>query len=369
MPAKMLSSFEIRGFRAFDHLKLTDLGRVNLFVGKNNVGKSSLLEALWVYANQGAPDILWSLLVGRNESEALSALQLTDRLNDEEIEKQFLSIRYLFHGRKENLKNQVISLSSVENGKNSLKIEYMMVSAKGRTNQPQFFEDDEDDEKVPALVIRIGDNTTVVRMDRFFTKRLREPLFLSVAENKNIFVPANGLSGTDINRYWDSITLGAAEKDVLDSLQILDPRIERVNLIGSLRDARERIPIVKISDFDQPLPLRSLGEGMNRIFGIALALVNAKGGMLLMDEVESGLHYSIQEKVWDFIFQTAKRLDVQVFATTHSRDCFEAFSHVSTASNEKGALIRLENKKGKISTVSFDEKELAIAARSQIEVR
>jgi predicted ATPase len=187
-------------------------------------------------------------------------------------------------------------------------------------------------------------------------------------EIKSIFVPANGVSRLDVSRLWDSITLSPLEKDVLDSLRILDPRIERVTLVGS-REGRERLPIVKIADFDQPLPLRSLGEGMNRIFGIALALVNAKGGMLLMDEVESGLHYSIQENVWDFIFQTAKRLDVQVFATTHSRDCFEAFANISNKSEEKGALIRLENKKGKISTVAFDEKELAIAARDQIEVR
>jgi predicted ATP-dependent endonuclease of OLD family len=369
MPAKMLSSFEIRGFRAFDHLKLTDLGRVNLFVGKNNVGKSSLLEALWAYANQGAPSVLWSLLVDRNESEALSALRFSDRLTDEEIEKQFLTIRYLFYGRRENPKAQVISLGPLENGKNTLTIEYATVADVDGNNQPMLMNNDEDEgEEIPALVIKMGENTTRVRMDRFFTKRIREP-FLSSAENKNIFVPANGLASADISRYWDSITLGAAEKDVLDSLRILDPRIERVNLIGSLRDTRDRVPIVKISDFDQPLPLRSLGEGMNRIFGIALALVNAKGGMLLMDEVESGLHYSIQESVWNFIFQTAKRLDIQVFATTHSWDCVTGFTQAANKSAEKGALVRLENKKGKIAVIPFDEKELAIAAREQIEVR
>jgi ABC-type multidrug transport system ATPase subunit len=160
------------------------------------------------------------------------------------------------------------------------------------------------------------------------------------------------------------------ENDVLDSLRILDPKIERVNLVGSLQDrVRERVPIVKTSDFDQPLPLRSLGEGMNRIFGIALAMVNAKGGLLLMDEMESGLHYSIQAKVWDFIFQTANRLKVQVFVTTHSLDCITAFQKVSGESNEQGTLIRLENKKGKIVPVSYDEKELNIATRDQIEVR
>jgi predicted ATP-dependent endonuclease of OLD family len=366
MPAKMLTSFEIRGFRAFDHLKLTDLGRVNLFVGKNNVGKSSLLEALWVYANQGSPNVLWSLLVDRNESESLSFLRIADRLTDEEVENQLLAFRYLFHGRKEKPESQIISLGSTENKKNTLTIEYLMSTGRRDNQQSIPFVDDTIEEEIPALSIKSGNNNPIlIRLDRLFTRRNRD--FLS-PEIKSIFVPANGVSRLDVSRLWDSITLSPLEKDVLDSLRILDPRIERVTLVGS-REGRERLPIVKIADFDQPLPLRSLGEGMNRIFGIALALVNAKGGMLLMDEVESGLHYSIQENVWDFIFQTAKRLDVQVFATTHSRDCFEAFANISNKSEEKGALIRLENKKGKISTVAFDEKELAIAARDQIEVR
>jgi predicted ATP-dependent endonuclease of OLD family len=370
MATKMLSSFEISGFRAFDHLKLTNLGRVNLFVGKNNVGKSSLLEAFWVYANQGAPSVLWSLLVDRNESESLSELRLADRLTDEEIEKQFLTIRYLFYGREENPEAQAISLGPVENGSKTLTIAYMSSAGQGKNNNQvlRFSNEEDEDEKVPALSIKMGNTTTLIRMDRFFTKRMREPLRLS-SESKNIFIPANGLSNADVGRYWDSITLGAAEKDVLDSLRIIDPRIERLNLVGSLRDTSDRVPIVKISDFDQPLPLRSLGEGMNRIFGIALALVNARGGILLMDKIESGLHYSILPNVWDFIFQAARRLDVQVFASTHSKDCIDGFQQAASKSNEQGVLIRLENKNGRIVPVSFDEKELNIVTRDQIEVR
>ncbi len=94
-----LSSFEIHGFRAFEHLKLEKLGMVNLFTGKNNVGKTSLLEALWVYANQGSPWILWSLLEGRDEGGSLPT-QLRS-ITDDELENQIASVRYLFHGRKQ----------------------------------------------------------------------------------------------------------------------------------------------------------------------------------------------------------------------------------------------------------------------------
>lgn len=367
MTKLVLPSFEIQGFRAFEQLKLEKLGRVNLFTGKNNIGKTSLLEALWVYANQGSPSILWSLLVDRNESESLSALRIVDRLTDEEIEKQFLTIRYLFHGRREDPRAQIISLGPIGAGKNMLTIEYSLVSGNAENNQLMLIEDN-DIEETPALVIKLGGNTVRVRMDRFFTKRVREP-FLSFMENKNIYVPANGLSGGDIGRFWDNITLGTAEKDVLDSLRIIEKRIERVNLIGSLRDARDRVPIVKIFDFDQPLPLRSLGEGMNRMFGLALAMVNARGGVLLVDEIESGLHYSVLPDLWRFVFEAAKRLNVQVFATTHSWDCINGFQQAAAQSQDDGVLIRLENKKGKITSTFFDEKELAVVTREQIEVR
>ncbi len=103
---------------------------------------------------------------------------------------------------------------------------------------------------------------------------------------------------------------------------------------------------------------------MQRMFGIALALVNSRNGILLVDEIENGLHYSAQPDVWRLIFRLASRLNVQVFATTHSWDCIEAFQEDT---QNAGLLIRLESKKGKIVATLFDEQELGIATREQIE--
>jgi len=109
---------------------------------------------------------------------------------------------------------------------------------------------------------------------------------------------------------------------------------------------------------------------MQRMFGIALALVNAKDGMLLIDEFENGLHYSVQPDLWRLIFQVARRLNVQVFATTQSWDCVEAFQKAAQEDTQnEGVLIRLESKKGKIVATLFDERQLGIATREQIEVR
>jgi AAA15 family ATPase/GTPase len=113
-----------------------------------------------------------------------------------------------------------------------------------------------------------------------------------------------------------------------------------------------------------------MGDGMVRLFNLALALVNSKGGILLVDEIENGLHYSIHEKLWELVFKTARDLDVQVFATTHSWDCIEAFQRAACEdTSSEGYLIRLGWRRDDIVATVYDENDLAIVTRDHIEVR
>jgi hypothetical protein len=367
-----LSSFEIKGFRAFDDLKLERLGRVNLIVGKNNVGKSSLLEAFWIYANQGSPSVLRSLLEGRDEGGPLLDSQMEE---SEDLENQIASVRYLYHGRKQ-LKPGLdkMEFGPLNNPNRRVIIKYIWAESVkdelGNTRTREVELPDEDTDAEPALYIQSENNNSIVRMNRLFSRTFREP-YSTQFEKPCIFLPANGLSTNDVGKYWDNITLSSLEHDVLDTMKIIEPDIERINLISTQKQyrLRDRIPIVRVGSFESPLPLRSLGEGMNRMFGIALALVNAKGGVLLVDEIESGLHYSVLADMWRFVFETARKLNVQVFTTTHSWDCIAGFQEAAQKSSQDGMLVRLVNKKGLIVPTFFDEKDLAIATRDQIEVR
>jgi AAA15 family ATPase/GTPase len=110
---------------------------------------------------------------------------------------------------------------------------------------------------------------------------------------------------------------------------------------------------------------------MIRLLGLILTLIECENGMLLIDEVEIGFHYSVLPDVWKLIFKTAKDLNVQVFATTHSKDCIEAFTQAAIDDEEsEGMLIRLErNKDDKIIAKIFDEESLETIERRNIEVR
>jgi AAA15 family ATPase/GTPase len=113
-----------------------------------------------------------------------------------------------------------------------------------------------------------------------------------------------------------------------------------------------------------------MGEGMRRVLSLVLAIANAPGGVVLIDEIENGLHYSVQADVWKAIARAARDADVQVFATTHSWECIEA---AHRAFKEAGPYelryYRLDRRGSDIGVKSFDERMLDTVEKSDLEVR
>jgi AAA15 family ATPase/GTPase len=152
-------------------------------------------------------------------------------------------------------------------------------------------------------------------------------------------------------------------------LNIIGPTVERITFIGEGNVSRSAV--VRLSGQNTIVPLNSLGDGLNRIFTIVLSLVNADNGYLLIYEFENGLHYSVQTKIWELIFMLAEKLNIQVFATTHSSDCIRGFqkSLFQTRNKATGQLIRFDNREGIISPVIYDMDELRSAVSLDIETR
>ena len=127
---------------------------------------------------------------------------------------------------------------------------------------------------------------------------------------------------------------------------------------------------MKLSDQSGPVPLKSLGDGVTRVCGVALALTNSQNGYLLIDEVENGIHRSVQKEFWRMVLQTAHENNAQVIATTHSRDCVDGLAMASAELKHiKAILVRLEQREGRVNAVQYSEDELTTAAEQGIEVR
>jgi hypothetical protein len=373
MEQLMLRSLKIERFRTFHQLRIEHLGHINLIVGKNNVGKSSLLEALRLYAHKGAPFLIWEILATRNEIKRAPDANLE---SDDHIG---VVLDRLFYGQNGNARGQEpIQIGPIDS------IEDTLIIARGwrpeaGNEDVQFFElpraaDATDDLEPNALTIRVGSGPMLfLPLDGFWrsrTRRWARSESLPAKEFNCFYISANGLEKTEIGYLWDDIALTDLEQDIIFALRIIDPEVEKLSLVANPMTNRERSAVVKIAKLARPIPLSSLGDGMNRIFGIMLALVNAKNGILLVDEIENGIHYSVQPNLWSMVFNAAHRLNVQVFATTHSWDCITAFQKAAAENTEKdGMLIRLEAKREMTNAVLFDESELSIVSRDQIEVR
>ncbi len=377
MATLLLNSLEIHRFRAFQYLSIEQLGRVNLIVGKNNVGKSCLLEALQLYASRAHLPSIWQILGAHDEDTRSTRSSLGSP--DYNFEEVLPIVKYLFHGRQDITGSvEPIEIGPINSPEEKLLISVAFYASKADEEgrrilqllQPASLEEYVAAENaIPRFLIQLGKSREVnYPLDfRSSTSRL---LRSDLKEVNCILTAANGLNKRKIGELWDKIALTDLEEEVLTALRIIAPGLQAISIVGDPNSNRERITIVKVADIDEPLPIRSLGDGMQRLLGIALALVNAKDGLLLIDEIENGLHYSIQADLWRLIFQIARKLNVQVFATSHSWDCVASFQQAAQDDKlEEGMLIRLESKKGKVNATLFNEQKLAIATREQIEVR
>lgn len=367
----ILDSLEIKNFRAFQHLRIEKLGRVNLIVGKNNVGKTSVLEALWIYAEQGEPAFLHRLLTQRDE---VATDQYEARRVAVSADSRALALNNLFFDRIDTRQPHApIRIGSVNNklDLNTVQIDVQWPSQNAGTLQEMMNKAYVSSSQPPMLTLEFGPTNIVgISLGQDFFERERMIPIGFTDYVKASVVWATGLSLTELAERWDEVALTDLERDIIDALRIITPQIVAVNMTGSGHLDGLRTPKARLSGSSVPAPFRSMGEGMNRLFGIALALVNAKDGMLLVDEVDTGLHYSVLPDLWKLIFEVAHRLNVQVFATTHSKDCLEAFQESADDNKEEeGVLIRLENRKAGVVAVTFDESELAIVTRERIEVR
>jgi len=372
----VLDSLEIKNFRAFKHLRIEKLGRVNLIVGKNNVGKSSLLEGINLYESRGNPNTVLQMLTTRNEVADYEDGQLGP--NASVAQERILALRHLFHGRKDVRDFAVqLEIGPLYSEDNKITFSVNLPTPDTNINAVKIAPGHQEKSLIvgkafdPGIIVDIGQKFRAyysLDQGRYSTLyAISSPGHFRVIEP--ILVEAEGLNTRRIASLWDSIALSSSEEDVLYALQILASDVVGINFIGE-GDRGERVAKVRQLNVNTPVPLRSMGKGMNRMLGIALALVNAKDGMLLIDEVDTGLHYSVLPDLWKLIFEVAHRLNVQVFATSHSWDCIEAFQQAAASNeNEEGVLVRLEERKAGVGAVVFDERDLAIVTREQIEVR
>ena len=371
-----ISTLSIEQFRSLRSLKLSGLRRVNLITGKNNTGKSSVLEALRILASDASPTVLSRIVRDREEDIGGETDSESSAENDD-----LSQIAGLFTGFPAILQTREPIILAGNGGSRSMRLTISVgifteqLDTDGRWRLVPAADDlFPDAALVPAMVLDSGSAKRVVRLD-FLRRPLRANLVRGEqAEEAHVpcvFVtPYGGERTANLGPLWDKIALSPKESEVVTALKIIAPEIDAVSMVGGGGPQRmRRTAIVRSKNFLRPVPLRSFGDGLNRLFGIILSLVNAQGGLLLIDEFENGLHHTVQHEVWKGIFRLSSLMDVQVFATSHSWDAVQAFQKAAAENSEQGVLIRLTRKGDLTIPTYFKEDELAVAGRESIDVR
>jgi AAA15 family ATPase/GTPase len=361
----MLNSLYIKNYRNLKELQIDSVAQVNLLCGKNNTGKSSVLEAIALFACGGDFDYIISLL---NEHGYLNYKSPTLKKN--EMAVQVLSS--LFFGRKpEFFIDKGIKIE--DDKSNFVKIgffNYKGTNGLGFDRTPLTENDTILDNYKKNIGLQIENNTRVfsdVELEKLLSSDDKD---YSFATDKFQFIQSGVVSKIDNGKLFDNIALKDSEDTVIEALKIIEPQTKRFTFVTS-DDFLERKAVIKISSVDEIIPLSDLGDGINRILTIILAAVNCKNGFLLIDEFENGLHYTVQEQLWKIIFKLAKDLNIQVFTTTHSNDCIHSFSKVLNEEKNgvSGKLIRLDNKNGEIKATEYSAEDLRISVKHDIETR
>jgi AAA15 family ATPase/GTPase len=348
----MLDSLHIKNFRCFEDLTIPSLGRVNLIVGKNNSGKSTLLEAVYLFAKRGEPQAIVSILEKRNELHT-----------QESAIRNFNQIEKIFNGSP----NEDLALY-IGNTTN-----YILIDS---FKEKEYLVNNKKSKNGLDLTVKMSDSSaaTLYPLDyEYFDKEELENDDMMTGY-PNALVNSQIEDEDKLSYLWDSIATTSDDIIIIKALKIIAPEINNIIFIKPTEKSQNRIAMIKTDKEIQASPIKSMGEGASRILQIFLHALQARKGYLMIDEFENGLHYSIQEEVWEKLFKLAKELDIQVFATTHSEDTVKAFCKVSLHSPEEGHLISLGRSaygedKGKIIAIVHDENDLQYILDTGMEVR
>ena len=348
MEKLMLNSAHIQNFRLFKDFQIDDLAQVNLIVGKNNVGKSSLLEAINLLNNPQPIRALYALLESRGEI-------VPNGKHDDQSGYEFVR---LFNNR--NKKTNIL----LEGNKTAMNIRWKPEVYGGpyaNDNSPSGFGVDFSRSVQEDPYIFMPSSGVFVNTDQpahvFITFESRPP---------SIFTTYSDLEYAQLVSAWDAIQLTPSESSVVKFLQIIEPAIERI----ANQQTNERF-MVKSKKFADPVPIKSFGNGISAVLAISLGLAQAENGYLLIDEIDTGLHYRELTEVWRAIMETAVRLNIQVFATTHSYDCMRSFAEALSLVEDDsvGALFRLQRRGENIESLRFDAENIIYAIEQDIEMR
>jgi len=339
----MLKSLHIQNFRGFRDLKIDSLKRVNLITGQNNTGKTGVLEAL-------------VLLLGDPDSNQRQLLPNLFRSIGGDYQENFW--KWLFN--KKNLEKNINILGGFDNQENWLGIL--------QSNVKTPIDVDSILPAVAELPDSLRHSSKVGNFDFYIYSTSRGRL---ISPKPAIFSTKPSEPRENAIKY-NRVVLKRCKRKVEEMLRQIEPRLVTIEAlqVGELGQQATPLIFAEISGLNEMIPVTQLGQGFNRLLDIYSEIVVADAKVLLIDEIENGLHYSVLPVIWKGLFLAAQEFDVQIFATTHSWECILAADQTARErENYELELIRLDRVKDDIKATIIDKDALETAKNLGWEMR
>jgi len=355
------SSIHIENFRCFKDFSIGSLNRVNLIGGKNNVGKTALLESIYLLLGATNASLILRINAFRGvESFEGDAATVSNTLWGTLFNNFDNHALITIKGELSTGKQISLTLKQTVGASTTLPLD---TSPQGKGSIA--------DIGMPAQALKLHytnvdgvQNVAIMQIDSSginIPSLFIEPLF------PGIFLSARRRPSSQENTArYGQLELTDSHYDLIPALKIIEPRLKRIStlVIGKSPMLYADIGLGRM------LPLAALGDGLGGLASLLLAISSAPGGVVLIDEIENGLHYSILVKVWQAVAEAARLYNTQVFATTHSWECIraahEAFKETKTYDF---CYHRLQEVDGTIEAVAIDQNALETTIDSGWEIR
>lgn len=349
----MLEQLRIRNYRGFKDLQVDGFSRVNLVAGKNNAGKTTLLEAILLLGSGGDAGLALNNHVVRLESTTAVPTSISETVWTSLFCELKTDGAFTISGRHASVGTMELKVS---------------------LERPDTKEIPRSGEKGALAKGHSGERalkfTYVDPVVGTLETEARETANEIKIHQTNTYVAFGGafLQPRGGNLQQDAVHLAHLRRQkrgdlLVDALRVVEPRLQSIE-----DNASSGAPMIWADiGMHELVPLPDLGVGMTRLARIVLSATTVQGGVVLVDQIENGLHHSVLPDVWRTVRRVAEQFNVQVFATTYSFECVEAAYEALGADGFR--LHRLETVDGVNQCVTYEADALKGAIRHNLEVR
>lgn len=339
-----LEEFEVGCYRGIGKLNIMNINKMNLIVGGNAIGKTSLLEAIWLFYNRGNPGTLWRTDLSRSGYEYADP---TTELGRE--------------GK--------ISMRGVQNGNNhSYSATFETFHARQSTGRRNSSNSDELRVAGRLGIVIDGESKGTEPAEQFMTQKGLVILpKLDENETPSKLLLHDSFLKRDVDGFSKIIKQGQ-KKSLIERLRLISPLLRDADIIVE-EDGNPYVLVM--TEAGECLKLEDMGSGVVKLFDCLVAIYASQNGIVCIDEIESGLHHTLLSKFWDTIRLLSEELNVQIFAATHSRECITAAieAYKERPTDLKIYAMYYNENAGHIKSVSYSGDELDAINSMDVEVR